>query len=406
MRVLFLADDRHPAGVVKDHIQSVCDMPGHSITMVNPIHDALENLPVSRPDVIVIHYSIYILSEYYLPRIWEYFILKCRIPIVQIIQDEYRHVIQMQKQMERLGARAILSSISQKNLPLVYNQPEIEGVFFYSCLPGYISNRLLKQQTIPIADRPLDVVYRGRQLIYSLGRLAQKKSQIGAGFKKLARDDALKLDIEWDEDSRIYGKSWDDFLQSGRATLGVEGWATIFYFEGNLDTFVETYQAAHPSAGFEEIWENVLQPFEGNVKHATITPKLLEAIAAKTALILYPGAYRGVLQPDKHYIPLMEDGSNYPQVLNHLRDAEYLQNLVDSAYEDIMNRPELRTQFYSEQLAKIVENVDWQERKKVSAIHRLKDFVRYEGVKLKARRDKISEENTQSAWGLEWRAYR
>ena len=94
-------------------------------------------------------------------------------------------------------------------------------------------------------------------------------------------------------------------------------------FEGNLDTFVETYQAAHPSAGFEEIWENVLQPFEGNVKHATITPKLLEAIAAKTALILYPGAYRCVLQPDKHYIPLMEDGSNYPQVLNHLRDAEY-----------------------------------------------------------------------------------
>lgn len=390
VRVLFFADDRHPAGVVQDHIQSVLDMPGHSVTLINSIHDNVTAGVVKPPDLIVIHYSIFILGDYYLPPHWRNVVCDWNVPVVQIIQDEYRHVIQMQKRMGHLGVRAVLSSLVKENLPLVYNQPEVDGTCFYSCFPGYIPDRLLNQPVPTIADRPLDVVYRGRILPYKQGRLAQKKTQIGAIFKTAAKADNLKTDIEWDEKSRIYGQSWDDFLESARATLGVEGGATIFDFNDDHDDLVDAYQLDHPSADFEEIWENVLEPFEGNVNHATITPKLLEAIAAKTALVLYPGKYRGVLQPDKHYIPLMEDGSNYPQVLARLKDTEYLQNLVDSTYQDIMSQPELRTHFYSRQLAKIVENVDYHERKRVGFWRRrLKNSLRYLGLKCKERRDKI-----------------
>jgi hypothetical protein len=75
-------------------------------------------------------------------------------------------------------------------------------------------------------------------------------------------------------------------LMSWRATLGVEGGATIFDFNDDLDRQIDEYRASHPGAGFEELWQAILAPYEGNVVHATITPKILESIALRTALIL------------------------------------------------------------------------------------------------------------------------
>jgi len=360
LRVLFLADDRHAANVVQDHVNGIAGLSRHRVHVVNPIHVGPEAIDEVDFDAILIHYSIFILSDYFLPPAWRDLLRFDPRPKVQIIQDEHRHIERMKKAMGQLGIRAVLSSLGVANLPKVYGGPHVARTRFYSSLPGYISAAAHHQASPPIAARPLDIVYRGRDLPFKLGRFAQEKELIGRQMKAVAEQAGLNVDIEWEEGKRIYGQSWSHFLMSGRATLGVEGGASIFDFDDDLDAAIERYRAKHPGAGFAEVWQAVLAPYEGNVVHKTITPKIFEAIALRTALILYPGEYRGVLEPGRHYIVLDPGGTNTDEVVAKVRDTAYLQALVDRTYGEIMTQPQLQKEFYVRQLDEVVTQA-WHE---------------------------------------------
>ena len=143
-------------------------------------------------------------------------------------------------------------------------------------------------------------------------------------------------------------------MMSGKAMLGVEGGASIFDFDGSIAGAVEDYQKCNPEADFDQIWMENCQGFEGNVVHKTITPRLFEAIATKTALILYPGRYRDILVPNRHYIPLEQDGSNIEEVVARLNDDEYLQNMVDRTYREILYRDDLSERFYMKKIDNVL----------------------------------------------------
>src|SRR3546814_8181514 len=83
-------------------------------------------------------------------------------------------------------------------------------------------------------------------------------------------------------------------ISGGRAALATEGGATVFDFDGTIGENVEDYRRRHPGADDEEVWEAVVKPHEGNVVHKTITPRAFEAILCRTALVMYPGDYRGI----------------------------------------------------------------------------------------------------------------
>ncbi len=169
-------------------------------------------------------------------------------------------------------------------------------------------------------------------------------------MKRVAEKHDLEVDISSEEEVRIYGEAWPLFLMSGRATLGVEGGASIFDFDGSITQSVERYVREFPDADFEQVWHALLQRHEGNVVHRTLTPKLFEAIAAKTALILYPGRYRDILEPGRHYIELARDGSNTQEVVRMLHDSPLLQSLVNRAHEEVLNRKDLAKKFYVERI--------------------------------------------------------
>ena len=365
LRVLFLADDRHTAIVVQDHLRAIALRSHHRITVANPIHDAVELAGIADVDVILIHYSIFVLSDYFFPPTWREAIASFPGAKVQIIQDEYRHIERMKRCMAELGIRAVMSSLSVDNLPQVYGGPLLSNTIFVSCLPGYVSELMLELVPPPIAQRPLDVVYRGRQLPYKLGRLAREKELIGDQMGAIAARFGLSVDIDSREQQRVYGPAWHDFLMSGRATLGVEGGASIFDFHDDIEPAIDAYHAAHPRAGFEEIFAAVLERYEGNVVHKTITPKIFEAIAARTALILYPGRFRDVLVPDRHFITLEPDGSNATEVVSKLRDIDYLQELVDRTHGDIIRQPYLHMDHYVRQLDAVLTNT-WRAVTKVA----------------------------------------
>ena len=351
LRILLLADDRHPANAVQNHIDAITNLSVNHVEVMNPIHSEVGlRLRFSRFDVFLIHYSIFILGEYFLPLQWRKFIIRFNGFKAQIIQDEYRHINAMKKSMSELGIDAVFSSLGVEVLEKVYSGDMLANTHFFSCLPGYIPEDNHALNPPDIRSRSFDIVYRGRTLPPNLGRHAKDKRMIGEQILAASMHYNLTVDIAIDEDSRIYGRNWLEFLMSGRATLGVEGGASIFDFDGRLEEIVTMYTAIYPHADFETVWDALLREYEGNIVHKTITPKIFEAIASKTALILYPGNYRGILKPDKHYIPLYPDGSNLPDIVERIQNDNYLQELVDRTYKEIINCPDLSMGFYAKQI--------------------------------------------------------
>ena len=56
----------------------------------------------------------------------------------------------------------------------------------------------------------------------------------------------------------------------------------------------------------------------------------------RTALVLFEGRYSGVVEPDRHFVPLKKDFSNVDEVFAKLKDNAYLEALTERAYEDII----------------------------------------------------------------------
>lgn len=357
LRLLILADDLHPANVVQDHIRSFSEFSTHRVSIVN-------TRSVKRPDpstawnfdALLIHYSIWVTAETYLSVAWQEFVSAFPGPVAVIHEDEYQRINAFTQKFKELGVQAVFSCLdSKETLERVYGVSALPSdTLFFSCLPGYIAPYLLGTSPPPISGRPFDVVYRGRTLRPELGRFAQEKRLIGEQMLALGLEHGLACDISSEEDARIYGAQWLKFLMSGKAMLGVEGGASIFDHDGTISDAVATYTRTHPSAEFEEIWANVLTTHEGNINFRTITPKFFEAIAAKTALVLYPGKYNNVLIPDRHFIPLERDGSNVAEVVAKLKDHCYLQAMADRTYEEVLHKAELGARFYVNQIDRVL----------------------------------------------------
>ena len=67
-----------------------------------------------------------------------------------------------------------------------------------------------------------------------------------------------------------------------------------------------------------------------------VSPKMFEATTLGTVLIMYEGKYKGIFEPNIHYIELKKDHSNMNDVIEKIKDDEYLQNMANRAYKDII----------------------------------------------------------------------
>jgi hypothetical protein len=66
-----------------------------------------------------------------------------------------------------------------------------------------------------------------------------------------------------------------------------------------------------------------------------ISPRHLEAVITKTAQLLVEGSYSGVLEPERHYIPVRRDFSNLDEGLERLRDVEAVEAMAERAYREV-----------------------------------------------------------------------
>ena len=52
-------------------------------------------------------------------------------------------------------------------------------------------------------------------------------------------------------------------------------------------------------------------------------------------MIMYPGKYSGILEAERHYVPLAPDHSNMGEVVRILRNPRKAGSIIKNAYEDI-----------------------------------------------------------------------
>lgn len=340
MEILFLTNRptaNTQAATVTEYLDALLNYSRHNVHEISMLHHFPRRIDLDRFDVVITHYSLSIgpllqhcLGPDLVERLKKFKGLKAA-----FLQDEYREIQTYWKHINELGLDVLFSCVPDDEIPKVYPVDKVPGLKVVNVLTGYVSESLVHREVLPIKDRPIDVGYRTRKMPYWLGALAHEKWFISEEFRRRGKDTGLVLDLSNREGERLYGEAWTNFVASCRAVIGVESGASIIDFDGLLERRVDQYVSANPKATFEEVSDLLLKPFEGSLRLHQISPRCFEAAALKTPMVLFEGEYSGVLQPDRHFIVLKKDFSNFDAVVEKLKDWDGLQEMADRTYREV-----------------------------------------------------------------------
>lgn len=258
---------------------------------------------------------------------------------VLLKQDEnYRHK-EVARYIGDIGFDVVFTCLPTEAIGKIYPAELVGNPRFIRMLTGYVTPSL-RSITPSLADRPIDIGYRGSIQPLSFGRLAFEKRKIGDDVQSLLAGKGLILDISSRWEDRIGGAGWFKFLSSCKATLGVESGASVFDLDGDLDSrchLAEKHLGAfRVDHSYAESYLNYLKDIENQVYYNQISPRHFEAIATQTLQLLYPGSYSEILQPGKHYFSLKRDCSNLQEGLDLILDDKRRKEIAIQAYEEIL----------------------------------------------------------------------
>ena len=344
MDILFLTNrptENTQAATVTEYLDALHTYSAHQVHEISMLHHFPARIDLDRFDVVITHYSLSIgpLLHHYLGHVLIEKLKKFRGLKAAFLQDEYREIQTYWKHINELGIDLLFSCVPEEEIAKVYPAEKVPRLRVVNVLTGYVPERLLKQPVLPVVQRPIDVGYRTRRMPFWLGRLGHEKWFIAEEFQRLAKGTDLKLDLSTREGERLYGDAWTNFVASCRAVIGVESGASIIDFDGKLEHRVEDYVAKNPEATFEEVSQKFLALYEGSLKLHQISPRCFEAAALRTPMVLFEGAYSRVLEPERHFIVLKKDFSNFDYVVSKLRDHTFLQTMADRTYQEVALDP-------------------------------------------------------------------
>lgn len=335
-RILILYDHHEVrAKTIIDYLDSFQRYSRHRVSYVSSFakcHFDLEYF-----DAVVVHYSVRLCFPGHLSQSFAQALKHYRGLKVLFIQDEYDRTDLTRQAIHDLGIGLVFTCVPTESIAKVYPPQQFPDVRFVNVLTGFVPIELSCMKALaPIRQRSILVGYRGRNLGYWYGDLGQEKKVIGARMKAICTQRGLQTDIAWDEKDRIYGNGWFEFLGRCKATLGTESGSNIFDFDGTLSVAVQEELRRNPQRTYDEIRKQFLQDREGVIVMNQISPKVFEAIACRTALVLFEGRYSGVLDADTHYLSLKKDFSNVDEVLAKVQNDALLEEMTERAYADII----------------------------------------------------------------------
>lgn len=255
---------------------------------------------------------------------------------ILFVQDEYDLTETLRRRIALIGFDIVYTCVPKGRINRVYPPARFPQTRFVSTMTGFAPEPAPDASLTPIDARPIWVGYRGRALPYWYGDLGQEKRLIAVQMRDACRAAGIPHDIEWTEDKRIYGPAWPAFLGSCRATLGTESGSNVFDDEGNIRAAFERYAREHPEAEYLTARAAVLGERVEETLMNQVSPRIFEAIAAGTALVLYEGSYSEVVRADRHFIVLRKDGRNIADVLRQLGDTRLLSDMAARAWDDVI----------------------------------------------------------------------
>lgn len=306
---------------------------------VNAAHPVPRHVRRTRFRAIVLHTTFLCMRWSHLFPFWKWHMrwindkdcLKIALP-----QDEYDHSEVLDEWLEEMGVQVVFSNFPVECHETLYPRSHRRARILHA-FTGFIDEdaaRAVAPHIRPIAQRPLDIVYRAFNLPYWFGSHGQRKSSIATDVLERIKGLGLAADISTRPEDVIVGDAWFDFMASGRCVIGCESGSSVLDRRGEMQGRIRSLLAHNPDLSFDEV--SALMP-DGwdSYRFFAISPRHFEAVITKTAQILVEGTYDGVFKPDRHYIPLRQDLSNMDEVVEKVRDHDYLQRLVDTAYQEI-----------------------------------------------------------------------
>lgn len=341
-----------------DYILAIKNFSDYEIQYIHVTNDARMDFDINEYDVVINNYCARFCFENYVSLDFERSLMNFRGLKIIAVQDDYDYTATLHRAIRRLGFHVLLTCIQREFWPLVHPRAELPGVHIIQGLTGYVPDDMIDsgRASPPLAERKTHVAYRGRNIGARYGRLGFEKYEIGRRMRELCETRGIPHDIAMDEESRVYGDAWFDFLGSSRTMLGSESGSNAFDFDGDLEAKIAAFEAEHGRKPTYHEFRDVLDPLEAPFNVGQISPRVFECAVMRTPMILFRGSYSGAIEPNVHYIPLEKDFSNADAILSRLGDLDYLQGFADRAYEHLVASGDYGYKAFARKLVETIED--------------------------------------------------
>jgi hypothetical protein len=285
-------------------------------------------------DAVILHYSLF--ASHPLDDEFRAYLRTTDAYKVAFFQDDFTGCQSRFAFLNEHGIDCVYTSLEPAHFDAVYGRytsvPKIKHT-----LTGYVSDDLraiAARLTKPDDQRTVDVGYRARPLPPFLGRGAQEKQMIGRRFQELAAGTGLRLDIKGAEADRLYGDAWYRWIANCRTVLGVESGASAVDLEDQVITEYRELVERGIRPTVDDL--KTLEHWDFVIDERTISPRHFEAAALRVCQVLFEGHYAGVMEPDRHYIALRKDFSNFDAVVEAIRDRDRRREIAENAHRDLI----------------------------------------------------------------------
>lgn len=329
MRKILLVASIPPsnATTIEDHVRAIVEFSKFKVTSID-VNDPNISIEISKADGIILHYSIIAYpyrGDHIVSSSLRLQISRSGKPIFHMVQDEQRNVLERFRYFEAIGVKHVFSVASEKVFNLMY-PTSLRSFTVSTLLTGYMPIKLDYFSNIEWNNRSIDICYRARRLPEWYGHLGFTKSDISDKLNNVKVDKGFVIDASCEEDDRIYGTKWIDFLCNSRVAVGTESGSSTLDMDGR---FLEEWQSKSSIGSFESV-----DPVVAN--YAAISPRIFEYAAAKCLLALTPGEYSGIIHPGIHYFELNSDLSNFKDLLLLMKNKNERNRLINNSYEELI----------------------------------------------------------------------
>jgi len=259
-------------------------------------------------------------------------------PRVAIPQDEFLNTDLLVEVLTEVGVNHVFTCAPKEEWATIYGPLMSSGVGMTRVLPGYVEPDTVQeihQLALEVPDRNIDIGYRATKGRPWLGRHGMMKGWVADAFATEGRGRGLRIDISTEPGDTLLGDDWHRFLLRSRYTIGVESGSSVLDRDGRIRGCSDAFVAANPDSSFEEIERHCFAGLDGRLNLRTISPRHFEACATRTPQILVEGAYNGILEAGRHYIPVRSDFANLSQVLDEVAGGDH-REMAEEAYAEIV----------------------------------------------------------------------